>query len=44
MDFFSKLLDIKDENLIKEGWLVKESKFRKVWREYLKKYNIGVGV
>jgi len=34
--FKSKQADIDTSNIIKEGWLSKESKYRKIWREYIK--------
>jgi hypothetical protein len=34
MDFFSsKTVILDSDDIIKEGFLTKESKFRKVWRE-----------
>ena len=34
MDFFtSKPININSDDIIKEGWLVKQSKYRKIWRE-----------
>lgn len=32
--FKSKNIEVDTNNMIKEGWLSKESKYRKVWREY----------
>ena len=31
--FKGKQPDINTNNIIKEGWLSKESKYRKIWRE-----------
>ncbi len=31
--FNSKKVDVEIKDIVKEGWLSKESKFRKVWRE-----------
>lgn len=38
MDIFSSKIILDLDEIVKEGWLVKQSKYRKVWRE-LKKYN-----
>ena len=44
MDFFtSKPININSDDIIKEGWLVKQSKYRKIWRELiLLKLDVGV--
>ncbi len=31
--FKSRTVDIDSNDIIKEGWLSKESKYRKIWRE-----------
>lgn len=31
--FKGKSVDINENEIIKEGWLAKESRFRKIWRE-----------
>ena len=31
--FKSKLENFNSDDIVKEGWLSKESKYRKVWRE-----------
>jgi hypothetical protein len=34
MNFFkSKSDDFREDDIVKEGWLTKQSKYRKVWRE-----------
>jgi hypothetical protein len=40
MSFFrSKTIEVNKSDVIKEGWLSKESRYRKVWREYIKHLN-----
>jgi hypothetical protein len=31
--FKSKSINIEENDILKEGWLSKESKYRKIWRE-----------
>lgn len=34
--FRGKSVNVSDDEILKEGWLSKESKYRKLWREYVK--------
>jgi hypothetical protein len=35
MEMFSSKSILNADEIVKEGWLVKQSKYRKVWREYI---------
>ena len=35
MDIFKKSINLNSEDIVKEGWLSKESKYLKEWREYI---------